>query len=651
MIWPVILVVLQNLVPSSYGHFSVYLSQSEVKKLLGTTSELYYVRDGVVNTYAMNFDVPVSANITQLEFSWYSLIRHPLPYSWTVEYNNRQAMKKPTFNISTQGFLPTKASTFHVKLECTGDVSAEVRVLLNLNVSAVSHRHNDTFLVFRRNKICLKRTDTQIESNDIPSSTDRRKPFNGIGTLNNINGSEPANEIIANNNGTSGRVSVETIPEKSDNLTFYIMLGCFCGLVAIISIFIFNSSFVHSYLGLSKFRLSRDSVQTSYTSAAYAPNPSVFVRLASTKNGSYATISSLHKYSSYVSPYATSYIAPESVYRDSPHSQREEHIYSNPETSSKISYYASFQLINNPVKPILEDPRQQDVNERLLQLNVNRNSVIIQRLVQEGAFGRIYRGLLKQFHNGDKLQNVLIKTVSDEASDQQISTFLSEGLMMFDLKHVNILSVIATNTDLYYPPMLIYPATSIGNLKKYLQNCRVRDGGQYSLHTQDIINMAIQVAVAGVFLHTNGFYHKDLAARNCVVDDGLRVKVTDSALSRDLFPNDYHCLGDNENRPIKWLAMESLIKREYTGASDVWSYGVLIWELMSLGQQPYEEIDPYEMEVYLRNGFRLSQPKNCPDDLFGMMTCCWLGDPEERPTFVQLLACLQDFQTALTRFI
>lgn len=126
------------------------------------------------------------------------------------------------------------------------------------------------------------------------------------------------------------------------------------------------------------------------------------------------------------------------------------------------------------------------------------------------------------------------------------------------------------------------------------------------------------------------------------MDDGLRVKVTDSALSRDLFPNDYHCLGDNENRPIKWLALESLIKREYTGASDVvsffqreatlpetyylvtnnslrflaqWSYGVLIWELMSLGQQPYEEIDPYEMEMYLCNGFRLSQPKNCPDDL------------------------------------
>lgn len=112
------------------------------------------------------------------------------------------------------------------------------------------------------------KTNTAIyvtESNDIPNA-DRRKPFNGIGTLSNINGSEPSKEIIANNNGTSGRVRVETTVlekslEKSDNSTFYIMLGCFCGLVAIISVFIFNSSFVHSYLGLSKFRLSRDSVQ------------------------------------------------------------------------------------------------------------------------------------------------------------------------------------------------------------------------------------------------------------------------------------------------------------------------------------------------------------------------------------------------------
>lgn len=99
------------------------------------------------------------------------------------------------------------------------------------------------------------------------------------------------------------------------------------------------------------------------------------------------------------------------------------------------------------------------------------------------------------------------------------------------------------------------------------------------------------------------------------VDDKLRVQITDNALSRDLFPADYHCLGDNENRPVKWLAAEALQRRAFAPASDVWSFGVLLWELTTLAQQPYQEIDSFEMAVYLRDGYRLAQPINCPDEL------------------------------------
>ena len=99
------------------------------------------------------------------------------------------------------------------------------------------------------------------------------------------------------------------------------------------------------------------------------------------------------------------------------------------------------------------------------------------------------------------------------------------------------------------------------------------------------------------------------------VDDKLRIKVTDNALSRDLFPGDYHCLGDNENRPIKWMAMESLVRKEFSPSTDVWSFGVLLWELTTLAQQPYVEIDPFEMAAYLKDGYRLTQPINCPDEL------------------------------------
>ena len=99
------------------------------------------------------------------------------------------------------------------------------------------------------------------------------------------------------------------------------------------------------------------------------------------------------------------------------------------------------------------------------------------------------------------------------------------------------------------------------------------------------------------------------------MDDQLRVKLCDLALSRDLFPNDYHCLGDNENRPVKWLSLEALTERRFSPAADVWSFGVLFWELMTLAQQPYVEVDPFEMAAYLREGYRLAQPVNCPDEL------------------------------------
>lgn len=99
------------------------------------------------------------------------------------------------------------------------------------------------------------------------------------------------------------------------------------------------------------------------------------------------------------------------------------------------------------------------------------------------------------------------------------------------------------------------------------------------------------------------------------VNEKLKVQVTDNALSRDLFPSDYHCLGDNENRPIKWLALESLLHKTFSPSSDVWSFGVLLWELTTLAQQPYVEIDPFEMAAYLKDGYRLAQPVNCPDEL------------------------------------
>jgi len=99
------------------------------------------------------------------------------------------------------------------------------------------------------------------------------------------------------------------------------------------------------------------------------------------------------------------------------------------------------------------------------------------------------------------------------------------------------------------------------------------------------------------------------------LDEESYVKICDSALSRDLFPDDYDCLGDNENRPLKWLSLESLQKRVYATQGDVWALGVTYWELVTLAQMPHEEVDIFELTNYLAAGFRLEQPVNCPDEL------------------------------------
>ncbi|RZC42234.1 tyrosine-protein kinase Drl, partial [Asbolus verrucosus] len=141
--------------------------------------------------------------------------------------------------------------------------------------------------------------------------------------------------------------------------------------------------------------------------------------------------------------------------------------------------------------------------------------------------------------------------------------------MMLGMEHKNILPIWGVNVDNPKQPLLVYPYVNRGNLKRFLVKCRHREDDQYSLSTQNLVDMAIQILLGVMYLHSQCICYKDLAVRNCVLDSKLQVKITDNCLSRDFFPNDYFCLGDNESRPVKWLALESLLHKQYTGASDV----------------------------------------------------------------------------------
>uniref|UniRef100_A0A8C4WRM9 receptor protein-tyrosine kinase n=1 Tax=Eptatretus burgeri TaxID=7764 RepID=A0A8C4WRM9_EPTBU len=215
----------------------------------------------------------------------------------------------------------------------------------------------------------------------------------------------------------------------------------------------------------------------------------------------------------------------------------------------------------------------------------------------------------------------------------------------------NLLPVCAVCVDDCTRPLVLLPYMCWGNLKLFLRQCKMTEANNpQSLSQQELVSIAVQVACGMSYLTKREVVHQDLAARNCVIDGSLAVRITDTALARDLFPMDYHCLGDNVNRPVRWMALESLLHNSFSSASDVWAFGVTLWELMTLGQTPYADVDPFEMAAYLKDGYRMSQPCNCPDE-FAVMACCWALDPDERPKFQQLVQCLTEFHAALLAYV
>ncbi|XP_048460405.1 tyrosine-protein kinase RYK isoform X6 [Rhincodon typus] len=316
--------------------------------------------------------------------------------------------------------------------------------------------------------------------------------------------------------------------------------------------------------------------------------------------------------------------------------------------ASKKSGYPTLRIEKNDLKSVT----LAEAKARVKDVAISRERITFKDVLQEGTFGRIFHGVLVDEKDPSKEKNVFIKTVKDHASEVQVTMMLTESCKLRGLHHRNLLPINHVCIEDGERPMVLLPYLNWGNLKLFLRQCKLAEANNpQAISQQDLVHMAIQIACGMSYLARREVIHKDLATRNCVIDDSLQVKITDNALSRDLFPMDYHCLGDNENRPVRWMALESLVNNEFSSASDVWAFGVTLWELMTLGQTPYVDIDPFEMAVYLKDGYRIAQPINCPDELFAVMACCWALDRDERPKFQQLVQCLTEFHAALGAYV
>lgn len=278
-------------------------------------------------------------------------------------------------------------------------------------------------------------------------------------------------------------------------------------------------------------------------------------------------------------------------------------------------------------------------------MEVVRQRLKLGSLIQEGTFGKVFQGRFQACDDQNQEEDVMIKTVMSWSSTTQSQLLVIEGVRLSGLNQKHILSPWGMTWD-GSSPMFIYPYSTLGNLKQWLTKFATA-----GLSTHQVVKHGVQLLSAMGHMHKRKMIHKDIAARNCFVGDNQSLKICDSALSKDLFPSDYHCLGDNDNRPIKWMPLESIALHKYSKASDVWSFGVFLWELMTKAQQPFSEVDPFEMEDYLNGGYRLHQPMNCPDQLYSVLVSCWGSQPQERASVQQLYQTLQDLQKQLQQFV
>ncbi|XP_017769031.1 PREDICTED: proto-oncogene tyrosine-protein kinase ROS isoform X2 [Nicrophorus vespilloides] len=268
--------------------------------------------------------------------------------------------------------------------------------------------------------------------------------------------------------------------------------------------------------------------------------------------------------------------------------------------------------------------------------HIRREQITLKKFLGKGAFGEVYEGKAKGLFDNCSETKVAVKTLPKGASEQVKSEFLQEAHLMSHFKHEHILQLLGVCLD-NDPNYIIMELMEGGDLLSYLHSSRKIGGPVASLNLMELLKMCIDVAKGCCYLEEMHFVHRDLACRNCLVssnDPAERiVKVGDFGLARDIYKNDYYRKEGEGLMPVRWMAPESLVDGVFTCQSDVWAFGVLLWEIMTLGQKPYPARGNVEVLHYVRGGGRLGKPTDCPETLHSLMLSCWSYDPEGRPTF------------------
>ncbi|XP_041836409.1 receptor tyrosine-protein kinase erbB-3a isoform X2 [Melanotaenia boesemani] len=249
------------------------------------------------------------------------------------------------------------------------------------------------------------------------------------------------------------------------------------------------------------------------------------------------------------------------------------------------------------------------------------------KLLGNGVFGSVHKGIW--IPEGDTVKlPVAIKTIHDRIGRQTFYKLTDHMIAMGRMNHINVVRTlgICPGESL----QLVTQLTNQGSLLEHVRN------NKNKLSPQRLLNWCVQIAKGMNYLEENRIVHRNLAARNVLLNNNFTAQISDYGIADLLYPDEKKYFYNEVKTPIKWMALESILFRRYTHQSDVWSYGVTIWEMMSYGTEPYALMRPQAVPDLLEKGERLSQPQICTIDVYMVMVKCWMIDENVRPTFKEL---------------
>uniref|UniRef100_A0A669F8J6 Receptor protein-tyrosine kinase n=1 Tax=Oreochromis niloticus TaxID=8128 RepID=A0A669F8J6_ORENI len=244
-----------------------------------------------------------------------------------------------------------------------------------------------------------------------------------------------------------------------------------------------------------------------------------------------------------------------------------------------------------------------------------------------GVFGTVHKGFWTPEGETVKIP-VAIKTIQDSSGRQTFTEITDHMLSMGSLDHPYIVRLLGI-----CPGASLQLVTQLSPQGSLLEHIRQKKN---SLDPQLLLNWCVQIAKGMYYLEEHCMVHRNLAARNILLKNDYQVQISDYGVADLLYPDDKKYVYTDTKTPIKWMALESILFRRYTHQSDVWSYGVTVWEIMSFGAEPYASVSPQEVPGLLEKGERLSQPHICTIDVYMVMVKCWMIDENIRPTFKEL---------------